>query len=60
MNLDRLPSSSKFYNEIIVKHDNIKNEYCKNKNIDLLRIPYYNYRTIENILEVYIENIKNT
>lgn len=24
-----------------VKHDNIKNEYCKNKGISLLRIPHY-------------------
>lgn len=27
--------------EIRVKHDIIKNEYCKNNNIPLLRIPYY-------------------
>lgn len=27
--------------EITVKHDNIKNEYCKNNGITLLRIPYY-------------------
>ncbi|RKI36697.1 hypothetical protein D7V86_25315 [bacterium D16-51] len=27
--------------EYIVKHDNIKNEYCKNNGISLLRIPYF-------------------
>ena len=27
--------------EYTVKHDNIKNEYCKNNGISLLRIPYY-------------------
>ena len=27
--------------EKTVKHDNIKNEYCKNNGIQLLRIPYY-------------------
>ena len=27
--------------EYIIKHDNIKNEYCKNNGIKLLRIPYY-------------------
>lgn len=27
--------------ERTVKHDNIKNEYCKNNGISLLRIPYY-------------------
>ena len=26
--------------ETIKKHDNIKNEFCKNNNIKLLRIPY--------------------
>lgn len=25
------------------EHDNIKNEYCKNKNINLIRIPYYEF-----------------
>ena len=27
--------------EYVVKHDNIKNEYCKNNGISLLRIPYF-------------------
>ena len=27
--------------KIRVKHDNIKNEYCKNNNIKLIRIPYF-------------------
>lgn len=27
--------------EYLIKHDAIKNEYCKNNNIPLLRIPYY-------------------
>ena len=27
--------------ECRIKHDNIKNEYCKNNDISLLRIPYY-------------------
>lgn len=29
--------------EITQKHDKIKNDYCKNKNIILIRIPYYIY-----------------
>jgi len=33
------------------KRDQIKNEYCKNKNIRLLRIPYYELNNIENILD---------
>lgn len=30
--------------------DNIKNEFCKNNNIKLIRIPYWDYENIENIL----------
>ena len=29
----------------------LKNEYCKNNDIELLRIPYYEFDNIENILE---------
>lgn len=32
-------------------NDEIKNQYCKNNDIKLIRIPYYNYDKIENILE---------
>lgn len=31
-------------------HDNLKNEYCKEKNIKLLRIPYWKFDNIEEIL----------
>ena len=33
-----------------VKHDNIKNNYCKTHNIKLIRIDYKNFKNIENIL----------
>lgn len=33
------------------EHDNIKTNYCKDKNIKLLRIPYWEFDNIENILE---------
>lgn len=36
--------------EITVKHDEIKNQYCKDNNIDLLRIPYWEGHNIEDIL----------
>lgn len=32
------------------ENDNIKNEYCKTCNIKLIRIPYWEYDNIENIL----------
>ena len=33
------------------KHDSIKSKYCMENNIRLLRIPYFQYEEIENILE---------
>lgn len=33
-----------------VEHDMIKNQYCKNNNISLLRIPYWEGNNIENII----------
>ena len=33
------------------KKDNIKNDYCKQNNIELLRIPYWGFENIETILE---------
>lgn len=32
-------------------HDELKNQYCKNNNIKLLRIPYWDFDNIENILK---------
>lgn len=36
--------------EIQQKRDAIKNEYCKNNNINLIRIPYWDFKNIEEIL----------
>ena len=36
--------------EITKRHDNIKNQYCKDNNIDILRIPYWEGSNIEEIL----------
>ena len=33
------------------EHDKIKDNYCKDKNINLLRIPYWEFNNIENILK---------
>ena len=30
-----------------IRHDKIKNQYCKNNNIELLRIPYYDFKNID-------------
>ena len=40
-----------------VRNDNIKNEFCKDKNIQLLRIPYYNINDINNIMDNFLNNI---
>ena len=42
------------YFEYIQKHDAIKNEYCKNNGISLLRIPYYKYNNIEEELNNFL------
>lgn len=39
------------------KRDKIKNEYCKNNNITLLRIPYTKFDNIEIILENFLKEI---
>ena len=46
----------KYKNELSLqkKRDNIKNEYCKNHNIELLRINYKDFDKIETILESFI------
>ena len=37
--------------KITQQKDAEKNDYCKNNNIDILRIPYWEYENIENILK---------
>jgi uncharacterized protein YlaI/very-short-patch-repair endonuclease len=37
--------------KLVVKKDNIKNEYCNEQNIKLLRIPYWEFNNIKVILE---------
>lgn len=34
-----------------LRHDKLKNQYCKNNNIKLLRIPYWEFDNIETILK---------
>lgn len=34
----------------VIRRDSIKNDYCKNQNIELIRIPYNRFRDIETIL----------
>ena len=38
----------------VVERDNIKNQYCKDNNIPLLRIPYWDFHNIETILEEFL------
>ena len=39
---------------VVQKHDRIKTNYCKQHGIPLIRIPYFEYDNIENILEQQI------
>lgn len=40
------------------KRDEIKNKYCKNNNLNLLRINYKNYKDIEKILDEYLNEVQ--
>jgi len=40
--------------------DQIKNEYCQNNNISLLRIPYWEFDNIENILDEELSKLNKT
>lgn len=48
--------------KIIKKHDEIKNKYCKNNNIKLIRIPYWEFKNIKDILisNLFIEKPSTT
>lgn len=37
-------------------HDKIKNQFCKNNNIRLVRIPYYNIKEIPNIIDKMLQD----
>ena len=52
------PEKAKENFEINKIRDNIKNEYCKENNINLLRIPYTKFENIENIICQEIEKLK--
>ena len=39
-----------------IKHDKIKDKYCQSKNIELLRIPYYEFDNIFQLLQDFIFN----
>lgn len=45
--------------ETIVLHDNIKTNYCKDNNINLIRIPYWEFDNIESILITQIGNFND-
>lgn len=40
-----------YYYETLQYHDQLKNQYCNNKNIKLIRIPYWEFDNLEEILK---------
>lgn len=48
--------NEKFYNTII--RDAIKNQYCEDNNINILRIPYWESKNIEKIIKEKINNLE--
>lgn len=51
-------SKSRIEYETLQKHDRMKNEYCREKNINLLRIPFWEINNIDIILKRFIELLK--
>lgn len=47
---------SKYYSPTTTKHDKVKDEYCKENNIKLLRIPYYCFKD-ETYIQILNDNI---
>ena len=47
--IERAFKKDKFWDTVI--HDAMKNSYCKDNNIKLIRIPYWEFDNIENILK---------
>lgn len=43
----------------LIQRDEIKNKYCKENNINILRIKYNQFKQINNILNNYVEHFKN-
>lgn len=43
--------------EITQEHDRIKNSYCEKNNIDLLRIPYWESKNIETIINDHLQRL---
>lgn len=41
------------------RYDKIKDDYCKKHNIKLLRIPYWEFNNIDDILDLYLNNYIN-
>lgn len=39
------------------KHDNIKNTFCFKNNINLIRIPYWEFENIEKILKQHLTSL---
>ncbi len=48
---------AKFVYEITKKHDKIKNHYCEENNINLLRIPYWETKNIETIINNCLQRL---
>jgi hypothetical protein len=40
-----------------VRHDKMKNKYCNNQNINLIRIPYWEFNDMQNLNNTLIQKI---
>lgn len=44
--------------EYIQSNDKIKSDYCKNSNISLIRIPYWDFKNIETIIKIALKEVR--
>ena len=51
--------SSKFYSKELIENDKLKTEFCKKQGINLLRIPYWEFKNIREKIKIFISEIKN-
>lgn len=59
INFNGISDEEAYANHLSTKrHDEIKNKYCTQNNINLLRIPYYNFKEIDNLVLSFL-NIEN-
>jgi hypothetical protein len=51
--------SSKYFSDDLIKNDRIKDKYCLDNNINLIRISFLNIKNIKNIIDKILQSKKS-